>query len=115
MLVIKVWCLPAGQTEESLQKLHQSIVAGVASIPELGLKGQQDMTCLFPADLMTYCLGEEIIVEISGLYNPERKVPVRFRLAECIGKRVKALYPKARVEVTILTPVNPDMCGWRTD
>ena len=116
MPVIKVWCLPVDQTEDDFRRLHQSIVAGVVAIPELGLRGQQDMTCLFPPDLMKYGLGEEIIVEVSGLFEkPERTPEVRNRLAQSIGERVKTLYPKAMVEVFVV-PFNQNINGfWKAD
>ncbi|MBU1102822.1 hypothetical protein KJ853_04200 [Patescibacteria group bacterium] len=60
------------------------------------------MTCLFPPDLMLYGLGEEIIVEIDGLFaKPERTLEVCHRLAACVGSAIKNLYPKAKVECFI--------------
>ena len=104
MPVIKVWCLPSGQTEDDLNRLHQAIVKAVVSVKELGLKDQNDMTCLFPPDLMKYGLGEEIIVEIGGLFQkPERTQEVRQQLAENVGKAVSELYPKAKTECFVAT------------
>ncbi len=115
MPVIKVWCLPAGQTEKHLNKLHQAIVKSVVSISELGIKNENDMTCLFVPDLMSYGLGEEIIVEVCGLYDkPERTENVKQRLAESIGGSVKNLYPKARVECFIST-FDPKQGFWVSD
>lgn len=116
MPFIKVWCLPAGQTEDSLRQLHQRIVAGVIAVPELGLRSEKDMTCLFLPDLMRYGLGEEIIVEVAGLFEkPERTPEVRNRLAQSIGEWVKALYPEAMVEVFV-HPFNQNISGfWKSD
>ena len=116
MPVIKVWCLPADQTQEGLEQLHKNIVAAVEAVPELGLQGEKEMTCLFPPDLMHYGLGSEIIVEVTGLFEkPERTPEVRNRLAQNIGERVKALYPKAMVEVFVY-PFNPTISGfWKAD
>ena len=116
MPVIKVWCLPADQTEDDLRLLHQNIVAGVVSVPELGLKDETEMTCLFPPDMMQYGLGSEVIVEVTGLFEkPERTPAVRNRLAESIGGRVKRLYPKAMVEVFVY-PFNQNISGfWKAD
>ena len=116
MPVIKVWCLPDDQTEDDLRKLHKNIVAGVVSIPELGLKNETQMTCLFPPDMMQYGLGSEVIVEVTGLFDkPERTPEVRNLLAKSIGERVKTLYPKAMVEVFVY-PFNPAVNGfWKTD
>ena len=52
MIVIKVWCLPSDQSEDDLNRLHQAIVKAAVSVPELCLKGENDMVCLFPTDLM---------------------------------------------------------------
>ena len=102
MPVIKVWCLPAGETEDNLRRLHQSIVAAVVAVKELGLRGENDMTCLFPSDRMLYGLGEEIVVEISGLFvKPERTSEVLRHLATNVGRAVKWLYRKAKVECFI--------------
>lgn len=115
MPVIKAWCLPSGQTEEDLNVLHQSIVKAVVSVAELGIKSQNDITCLFPPDLMKYGLGEEIIIEVGGLYQkPERTKKVRQRLARNIGEAVKELYPKARVECFITT-FDPSQGFWTSD
>lgn len=112
MPVIKVWCLPKGQGEADLNRLHQAIVKAVVSVRELGLYGENDMTCLFPPDLMQYGLGEEIIVEIGTLYEkPERTVEVRQRLARSVGEAVKAIYPKAMVECFVAT-INPAQDYW---
>ncbi|NCD01010.1 hypothetical protein EOL94_02875 [bacterium] len=82
------------------------------SIAELGLKNENEMTCLFVPDLMSYGLGEEVIVEIGGLYDkPERTEKVRQNLAESVGRSVKDLYPKARVECFVLT-FNPKQGFW---
>ncbi|OGD67461.1 hypothetical protein A2442_03080 [Candidatus Campbellbacteria bacterium RIFOXYC2_FULL_35_25] len=112
MPIIKVWCLPANQTEEMLNKVHQSIVSAVVGIYELGLKDENDMTCLFVPDLMSYGLGEEIIIEISGLFEkPERTQGVRQRLALNVGLGIKRLYPKAKVECFVAS-FNPENGFW---
>lgn len=112
MPVIKVWCLPKGQSEADLNRLHQAIVKAVVSVSELGLRGESDMTCLCPPDLMQYGLGEEIIVEISVLHEkPERTAEVRQRLATKVGWAVQTLYPKAMVECSVAT-INPVQGFW---
>lgn len=102
MPVIRVNCLPE-QTEDQMRNLHQKIVAAVTSISELGLKSQNDMTCLFPGDMMKYGLGEEIVVEVFGLFiERERTIAVRTRLAEAIGKAIHDLFPESMVEVFVI-------------
>lgn len=112
MPIIKVWCLPPNQSEEALNHLHQTIVKAVLCISELGLQSQNDMTCLFPPDLMKYGLGKEIIVEISGLFEkPERTAEVRQRLAVSVGSAVSVLYPDAKVECSVST-IDPAKGFW---
>jgi hypothetical protein len=112
MPIIKVWCLPANQTEEDLNKLHRTIVAAVVSVSELKLKDQNDMIMLFPPDLMQYGLGTEIIIEIGGLFEkPERTEEVRQRLAKTVGLEVHNLYPRAKVECSIQS-FNPNQGFW---
>ena len=111
MPVIKVWCLPQ-MTEEQLNKLHKNIVHAVVGITELGLKDESDMTCLFPPDMMRYGLGEEIIVEVTGLFEkPERSKNVRRLLAAMLGLRVKEIFPNAHIECFIY-PFHPEQGFW---
>jgi hypothetical protein len=70
------------------------------------------MTCLFPPDLMKYGLGEEIIIEVTGLFDkPERTDEVRQRLAKSLGENVHVLYPRAKVECTVEV-INPAKGFW---
>ncbi len=116
MLVIKVWCLPLEQTEDDLNLLHRVIVRAVTSIVELGLKSEKDMWCLFPPDRMKYGLGNEILVEISGLRNDSEEAreirrQIRKYLRESIGKSVKGIYPKAIVQCDT-TAIDPSDEIW---
>ena len=112
MLVIKVWCLPR-LTEKQLNGLHRNIVAAVASVEELDLKNETEMVCLFPSDMMSYGLGEEIFIEVIGFF----KRPVRgnegvFRnLAESLGKAVGMLFPNSVVDC-IVRQVDPREGYW---
>ena len=115
MPIIKVYCLPEGQDEKNLNRLHKAIVKAIISISELRLKDENEMTCLFPPDLMKYGLGQEIIVEIDGLFErSERTLKVRQRLAERVGQAIFKLYPKAKVECFVRT-FNPNQGFWTSD
>ncbi|MFH1169945.1 MAG: hypothetical protein V1704_00015 [Candidatus Vogelbacteria bacterium] len=104
MPVIKVWGLPANQSEDNLRILHGSIVAAVVELKELGLYSENDMTVLFPPDRMSYGLGDEIIVEIDGLFQRrERTDDVIRRLAKEVGSTISFLYPQAKVECFVQT------------
>ena len=99
MIVVKVWCLPPGQSEGDLNCLHKAIVRAAVSVSDLCLQDENDMVCLLPPDLMEYGLGEEIIVEIDGLPNiPRKNLTVREQLAKRVGKSVLELYPKAKIK-----------------
>lgn len=111
MPIIKFWCLPQ-VAEKELNELHQATVRAVVGIPELGLEGEEDMTCLFVPDMMKYGLGSEIIVEISGLFKrPERTLQVIDRLASAVGKAVSEKFPDAKVECFVYT-FNPAHGFW---
>ncbi len=91
-------------TEETLNKLHKSLVSSIVQIQELNLHDENDMTMLFPSDMMKYGLGSEIIVEISGLFQrTERTIDVKQRLAKAVGKTVKTFFPNAKVECLVYT------------
>ena len=65
---------------------------------------------------MIYGLGEEIIVEVTGLFmKPERTLEVRKRLAKSIGQRVKELYPNSMVEVLVYSFNQEISSYWKAD
>lgn len=113
MPVIKVWCLPQ-ETEEKLRRLHKTIVAAVVDVPELGLRDENDMTVLFPTDMMTYGLGQEIVIEISVFEKPERTGEVLNVLAANVGGAFKWIYPNAKIEVSVDT-FNPKQGFWSSE
>lgn len=106
MPVIKVSCLPE-QSEDELQKLWAALVRAVEEVPELNLKGKNSMTILFPTDAMKYGLGEEIIIEVIGLFErPDRTEVIRKRLAVSLATAVAKFFPNAMIECFII-PFNP--------
>ena len=60
--------------------------------------------------------GEEIIVEIGGLYEKtERTKEVQDKLAAAVGKVIKETYPEAKVKVFVST-FNPTTSGlWQSE
>lgn len=113
MPVIKVWCLPI-KGEEKLNKLHKAIVSAVVGVSELKLTDENDMTVLFPPDLMKYGLGSVIIIEITGLFQKKgRTREVLQKLCAEVGKSVKNLYPDAKVECSVQT-LNPQEGFWES-
>lgn len=97
MPVIKIWCLPEGLHELSLKTLHREVVAAAVSVEALGLRGEEDMTVLFPPDMMKYGLGTDIVIEAVIARKPERTIEVKNELARKLGKVVQKMYPDARV------------------
>jgi hypothetical protein len=66
-----------------------SIRERVATVQPLGLTKEQ-VTVFFPTDLMQIRLGEEIVVEVVGLFEkPECTHEVRQELAELVADVVR--------------------------
>jgi energy-converting hydrogenase Eha subunit A len=100
MPIVKVWLLPT-KKEAVLMAILKAITDTILEIPELQLR-KSDITIIFPTDLLKNGLGEEIIVEITGLYEkPERTPQVLQNLAQKVGQKVQTLYPKSKVECII--------------
>ncbi len=113
MPIIKLWCLPPC-TEEKLRKVFNDVVYAVTSVKELDLKSMNDMTVLFPPDMMAFGLGTSIVIEVTGLFEkPERTPEVLSRLAENLGKTVNAHFYGAMVECFIYS-FNPSQGFWCT-
>jgi len=87
--------------EEELKKLHKNIVATVTEVDRLGLKDENDMVCLFPADWMEYGLGNEIIIEVTLPESPEYGVFVQNMLASNLANAVYGMFPEASVECSV--------------
>lgn len=112
MPVIKLWCLPKTE-EENLNRIHQSIVRAVASIEEIGVSDEKDITCLFVPDMMQYGLGTEIIVEVTGLFEkPERTDEVRQRLAAALGDVIRDYFPNADLAECFVYPFERKQGYW---
>jgi hypothetical protein len=99
MIVIKVWCLPQ-PSQSRLRKVYESLVRAVKAVPELGK--DPDMLVLMPSDLMKYGLGEEILIEVTGL-PASRKInrEVRNRLANHVGRALYEFYPLVQIEARV--------------
>jgi len=111
MAVIKVWCLPK-LSERKLRKIHKSIVKSVERVKELGLKGEESMTVLFPKDAMKYGLGTEIIIEVTGL--PAGSWAIYSQLAENVGLGVKKFFSKTKVGCSV-SPYDPGQVLWSSN
>ncbi len=85
MLIIKVWCLPK-LSERALRSLHKRIVKAVLEIKSLNLHSETDMVVLFPMDMMSYGLGSEILIEISGFFQEHQSKAGYDHLTCNVGK-----------------------------
>lgn len=97
MLTVKNWCLPGDLSQDRLEELHNAIVAAVISVPETNITRERDMLNLFPPDMMSYGLGQEIRIEITDLPCKLLKA-VRDRLATVVGEAVQKLFTEARIK-----------------
>jgi hypothetical protein len=96
---VKTWCLPSGLDEEKLMEIYKGISKIIVEFPEIGIKDEKLILCLFPKDLMTYGLGEEIKVEITDLIDCEKEV--LDRLASEVGEFMKKIFPQAKVFIKV--------------
>lgn len=101
--VLKVWCLPV-LPEEKLVILHKDLVAAAASVKQLGLNNNEnDLIVLFPADMMRYGLGSEILIEYNDVVDHWRRDSLELaRLAAKLGNVVKHI-PNAFVQSEVVT------------
>ena len=105
-MVLKIWCLPDGLTEEELKSLFQQILAVVKDIPELCVRSAKDATILFPADRMKWGLGEDIVAEVGDLprslsLGTSDCWAVRLALGLRLGTMLKECFPSAYVKCII--------------
>lgn len=111
MPVIYVHGIPPEATREHLEKLLGDLRQAVASVEELQITPGQ-VTVFFPADRVQKGLGEEIILQIEGLYErPERTPEVLNRLAAACARVTRAYFYAALIEVFVHT-VNPVAGAW---
>ena len=114
MLTIKIWCLPQ-MKEAKLRNVHLTLVSLATSMKELPCTNERDLLVLFPSDLMTYGLGTEILVEISGLEKDERQDWLfREKVAEKFGQAILQLFPQARV-IARVTEFLPRSSTWDSE
>jgi hypothetical protein len=115
MPVIKVWCLPQMEEGKLSDLAPSNCWCGQWRQRTRTFRDENDMTTLFPSDLMKYGLGTDIIVEITGLDDkPERTHDVLKRLAKNTGEAVSSFFPDAKVECFV-HPFNHNQKGfWST-
>lgn len=102
MPIITVSCLPKLR-QRKLKRLFEDIVEAVKRVPELGIRGAESVLVLFPADLMTFGLGTEIVVQVTNLFirSCGHEFELRMDLAEKLGNVIFAHFPKANVKCLV--------------
>jgi len=91
---VKIWCLLHDHPEPWLVNLQETIVKQVVELANAGIHNENDMTVLFPPDLMKKGLGQEIVVEIDSVHEDQ------IQMTEVILKVVKSFNRNAFVQVT---------------
>ncbi|MFA5052947.1 MAG: hypothetical protein WC565_02740 [Parcubacteria group bacterium] len=94
MLTVRVWC-SLKSSKVQLKYLFGAITSVCTSLSALGVANEDEMLCLFSANLMEFGLGETILVEITL----QGKAEICHQLARMIGKAVKRLYSESKVSV----------------
>jgi len=113
MPTIKVFGVPPGTPE--LRKLVGNIRQAVTKVPGLEIP-VGEVTVFFPCDRLENGLGEELIAEVSGLFDkPERTSAVKKHLTVGVLNELAAFaesIPQCRfVECYITGLVNPAECS----
>lgn len=97
MPILKVYGFPGRMDDALSPEAHRRVLLELcsalqqrcASLPQLKIKPNQ-VTVFFPTDQLQAGLGEEIIVEVSGLFEqPERDEIVRQALARLIAETIE--------------------------
>lgn len=95
--VITVWCLPDAH-EKTFNDLHKAIVGAVLKWCPY-LKGEQDMTVLFPSDKMAYGLGTDVPIDVERMNRSS--LEERKGLARDLVEVVRRFLPEALVECIV--------------
>lgn len=94
MPIVKIYGVPPATSTRQTRTLKvccDSLRAGIADVEELHIVPEQ-VSVFFPADLLEDGLGEEIIVEVIGLFlKPERTPEIRQQIAVIVANRIKTV------------------------
>lgn len=114
MPILNVQGIPGTIMPTKLNDILKGLQSAVAGVEELGLINEQ-VTVFFPPDLLQDGLGEEIIIEIKGLFGKtEHTNEVRNKLCAKVGQVAKTFFPEAFVEVIIDVPYNAEWGYWKS-
>ncbi|HEY4482704.1 MAG TPA: hypothetical protein VI953_00865 [Candidatus Paceibacterota bacterium] len=109
MPVIEVMLLP-DMEQEQLEKLYEDIWDQIEKISALKFtrKRPQDVTVLFPKDMMLKGIGDYFLVRVSNLTpKPERTTQVLMGLAHRLADMMERWFPKAKFIEVIIDEKHP--------
>ena len=109
--IVKVWCLPLGTSEEKLRGFFSEILDAFKSNRKFGVRDEMDLLVLFPADLMKFGLGMDILVEVeTGLVYSHVGSTLTFEAENKLADKLLSIFsegfPEALVTVKIETRFN---------
>lgn len=116
MVKVTVWCLPKME-EKELEALFDEIFEALKHAWLITLvQTEKDELILFPADNMSYGLGQEILAEVAGMpivtMDATEAESSREQLARQIGRILTNRFPSANVECRV-HPHDPYVKIWR--
>ncbi len=117
MFNIKVWCLPQMEPAActDLFKKIVATVAGIKGMAQAGYTDEKTVLVLFPADMMSYGLGSEILIEVRGLANIRTiDNTTRLMLCEKLGLLLHREFQTAHVVCNIIPTVENEVT-WFND
>jgi len=113
MPIIQVLGLPPDVPQPALGKLIRHIQGGVSDVPVLGIPANE-VFVFFPPDLVIENLGEELIAQISGLFERQERTAkvlddLRHAICAQLAMFAQQFLPQCRtVEVYIVSTIKPD-------
>lgn len=112
MPIIVVYGVPHDTPQEVLEGLARNFIVVTVGTGELSLT-PDDVSVFFNRDVMSWGIGEEIIVFVEGLFDkPERTDEVCNRLAERLGTAAKETFPAAKVVECFVKKFKPTHGFW---
>ena len=98
--IIKVYLLPEW-SEDEFQNFLARLIEAAISIPALHVRNMDDVIVLFIKDMMTFCLGTEIHIEVDLPEDLEIDILVEQETAQVIGSVVQKHLPDAYVQCKV--------------
>lgn len=109
LLNVTVWGLPR-DLKGTIKTLHETIIKAVISIPETGVKVEDDMNVELHSYSVSLGIKEKIRIEVTDIaYHLD--ATERNKIATAIGKAVKGIFPESDIFCKVRKP-NPGDGSW---